>query len=252
MDVARRAGPVASAALSALHARPWLTARARTVIKSAMASSSTAGKRGPEDDDLFTRAEAQESARILTVAELTRGSAAASRASGACASRARSRAAPGRSGHVYFDLKDIDAKIACTIWKSQVRAAVRFDLAGGRAGRRARHASTCTAPRGTYSLNVQRLEPAGLGALLVQLEELKAELKAAAGSTASAPLPAMPRVIGVVTSRDGAALQDFLRTRSLRWPLYPVRPRAHARAGRRRGARDRGRDRAPRRAAAST
>jgi exodeoxyribonuclease VII large subunit len=32
----------------------------------------------------------------------------------------------------------------------------------------------------------------------------------------------MPRRIGVVTSRDGAALQDFLRTRSLRWPLYPV------------------------------
>jgi exodeoxyribonuclease VII large subunit len=33
----------------------------------------------------------------------------------------------------------------------------------------------------------------------------------------------MPRMVGVVTSRDGAAFQDFLRTRSLRWPLYPVR-----------------------------
>jgi exodeoxyribonuclease VII large subunit len=33
----------------------------------------------------------------------------------------------------------------------------------------------------------------------------------------------MPAIVGVVTSRDGAALQDFLRTRSLRWPLYPVR-----------------------------
>jgi exodeoxyribonuclease VII large subunit len=32
----------------------------------------------------------------------------------------------------------------------------------------------------------------------------------------------MPRRIGVVTSRDGAAFQDFLRTRSLRWAGYPV------------------------------
>jgi exodeoxyribonuclease VII large subunit len=30
-------------------------------------------------------------------------------------------------------------------------------------------------------------------------------------------------VVGVVTSRDGAAFQDFLRTRSQRWPGYPVR-----------------------------
>src|SRR5213075_729516 len=37
------------------------------------------------------------------------------------------------------------------------------------------------------------------------------------------PLPSFPRVIGVVTSRDGAALRDFLRTRSLRWPGYPLR-----------------------------
>ena len=33
----------------------------------------------------------------------------------------------------------------------------------------------------------------------------------------------MPCPIGVVTSRDGAALRDFLRTRSLRWPGYPLR-----------------------------
>src|SRR5689334_13519080 len=32
------------------------------------------------------------------------------------------------SGHMYFDLKDIDAKLACTIWRSQVPAAVRFKL----------------------------------------------------------------------------------------------------------------------------
>ena len=43
----------------------------------------------------------------------------------------------------------------------------------------------------------------------------------------SRPLPRLPECVGIVTSRDGAALRDFLRTRSLRWPLYPVRL-AHA------------------------
>ncbi|MDP6368296.1 MAG: exodeoxyribonuclease VII large subunit, partial [Planctomycetota bacterium] len=37
------------------------------------------------------------------------------------------------------------------------------------------------------------------------------------------PLPKLPAMVGLVTSRSGAALQDFLRTRSQRWPLYPVR-----------------------------
>jgi exodeoxyribonuclease VII large subunit len=60
---------------------------------------------------------------------------------------------------------------------------------------------------------------------LVQLEKLKAELRGRGWFDRKRPLPSFPRVIGVVTSRDGAAFQDFLRTRSLRWPSYPVRLR---------------------------
>ena len=37
------------------------------------------------------------------------------------------------------------------------------------------------------------------------------------------PLPRFPRVIGLVTSRDTAALRDFLKTRSTRWPGYALR-----------------------------
>jgi exodeoxyribonuclease VII large subunit len=126
------------------------------------------------------------------------------------------------SGHLYFDLKDIDAKIACTIWRSQVASAVRFEIAEGM--QVVAHGKLDVyGPRGTYSLNVQRLEQRGIGALLQKLEELKAELKSRGWFDRKRPLPAMPRMIGVVTSRDGAAFQDFLRTRSLRWPLYPVR-----------------------------
>ena len=126
------------------------------------------------------------------------------------------------SGHVYFDLKDEGARIACVIWRSRVSRALRFEpedgvqvVAHGRLD--------VYPPRGSYSLIVERLEPRGVGALLLQLERLKEELRGKGWFDRSRRLPAMPRMIGVVTSRDGAALRDFLRTRSLRWKGYPVR-----------------------------
>lgn len=125
------------------------------------------------------------------------------------------------SGHLYFDLKDEAARIACVVWRSHAARAVRFEpeeglqiVAHGRLD--------VYAPRGSYSLVIERLEPRGLGALLAQLERLKEELRARGWFERRRPLPALPRCIGVVTSRGGAALRDFLRTRSLRWPGYPL------------------------------
>jgi exodeoxyribonuclease VII large subunit len=126
------------------------------------------------------------------------------------------------AGHLYFDLKDLDAKISCAIWRSSLAGALRFDLKEG-AKVIAHGRLDVYAPRGTYSLIVQRLEPRGVGDLLAKLEALKTELKARGWFERRRELPVLPRTIGLVTSRDTAALQDFLRTRSLRWPLYPVR-----------------------------
>jgi exodeoxyribonuclease VII large subunit len=125
------------------------------------------------------------------------------------------------SGHLYFDLKDIDAKIACAVWKSQLATALRAPLKEG--DKVVVHGKLDVyGPRGGYTLLATRIEPAGVGALLAQLERLKQELKARGWLDRKRPIPPMPAKIAVVTSRDGAAFQDFLRTRSLRWPLYPV------------------------------
>lgn len=161
--------------------------------------------------------------RIYTVGELTRDiKQALDRIGRVSVEGEITRIVKAASGHLYFDLKDIDAKIACTIWRSQVHSAVRFEIAEGM--QVVAHGKLDVyGPRGTYSLNVQRLEQRGIGALLIKLEELKAELKQRGWFDRKRELPSMPRMIGVVTSRDGAAFQDFLRTRSLRWPLYPVR-----------------------------
>ncbi|MCB9915389.1 MAG: exodeoxyribonuclease VII large subunit [Planctomycetes bacterium] len=130
------------------------------------------------------------------------------------------------SGHVYFNLKDrrkgIESVLGCAIWRSQVSRATKEPLREGQHvvahGR-----LDVYAPRGTYSLIVERVEPRGLGALLEELERTKRELREQGWFDRARPLPRLPRVVGVVTSRDGAAFQDFLRTRSLRWPGYPVR-----------------------------
>lgn len=126
------------------------------------------------------------------------------------------------AGHVYFDLKDPGAKLACKIWQSQVARVARFEFADG-AQVIAWGKLDVYAPQGSYSLIVDRLEPVGLGARLAQLAELKAELAARGWFERKRALPSFPRVLGLVTSRDGAALRDFLRTRSLRWPGYPLR-----------------------------
>ncbi|NUP98172.1 MAG: exodeoxyribonuclease VII large subunit, partial [Planctomycetaceae bacterium] len=128
---------------------------------------------------------------------------------------------PAASGHVYFDLKDLDAKVACVIWRSAVATALRQPLREG--DKVVVHGKVeVYGPRGGYQIIVQRVEPAGLGTLLAQLERLKQDLKERGWLDRRRPIPALPERVGVVTSRDGAAFQDFLRTRSQRWPLYPV------------------------------
>jgi exodeoxyribonuclease VII large subunit len=163
--------------------------------------------------------------RPMSVSELTRRIGAMLSGLGRVSVEGEvSRISRAASGHVYFDLKDLDAKLACKIWKSALESALRFELSEGT--QVVVHGKLDVyGPHGAYSLTVQRVEHAGLGALLAQLERTKAELRARGWFDRKRPLPALPRMIGLATSRDAAALQDFLRTRSLRWPGYPVRLR---------------------------
>src|SRR5262245_3395956 len=102
------------------------------------------------------------------------------------------------SGHLYFTLKDASARLSCAVWRSQVARALACEpreglqvLAHGRI--------EVYAPRGTYSLIVERLEPLGIGALLAELEKLKQELKALGWFDRHRPLPRLPQRIGVAT-----------------------------------------------------
>ncbi len=128
-------------------------------------------------------------------------------------------------GHLYFTLKDAEASIDAKVWASQA-ARLRFALREGLEVV-AEGSVDVYAPQGRYSLIVQKLEPVGQGAQALAFEQLKERL-AAEGLMGEhrvrppRPLPFPPRRIGVVTSRTGAALQDFLRVLHSRHPRLSV------------------------------
>lgn len=115
------------------------------------------------------------------------------------------------SGHWYFTLKDAGAQVRCASFKNSNRS-IRFRPEDGLAVR-VRGRVSVYEPRGDYQILVSSMEPVGLGALQLAFEQLKARL-AADGLFAEErkrPIPVVPRRVGIVTSRTGAALQDMLR-----------------------------------------
>lgn len=131
------------------------------------------------------------------------------------------------SGHWYFTLKDDRAQLRCAMFKN-TNYYVRPQPKDGDAVLVRARLGVYPA-RGELQMVVEHLEAAGTGALLRAFEALKARLSAEGlfDAELKRPLPAMPRVIGVITSGTGAALQDILNALARRWPLaevalYPV------------------------------
>ena len=139
------------------------------------------------------------------------------------------------NGHVYLTIKDDKAAIDGVVWKGNVRSL----------GVRPEHGlevivtgKITTYPAGSrYQIVIDSMEAAGVGALLAQLERLKAKL-AAEGLFAperKRPLPSMPAVVGVITSPTGAVIRDILHRIRDRWPcqvlVWPVVVQGDAAAG---------------------
>jgi exodeoxyribonuclease VII large subunit len=129
---------------------------------------------------------------------------------------------PAGSGHWYFCLKDEAAAIDCVMYRSRAQFLDFRPENGLRVEVRAR--VTLYEPRGAYQLAVDEVRRAGRGALHEAFEKLKAKLAAEGLFEAERkrPLPAFPRAIGIVTSREAAALRDILTVLRRRSPMTPV------------------------------
>ena len=123
-------------------------------------------------------------------------------------------ARPASSGHLYFCLKDEreEASIDVAMYKTSITPRARKLLVDG-ARVRLRGRPTFWAPRGRLQFIADRVEAVGKGALLEALERLKEKLRAEGlfALERKRPLPASPRIIGVVTSAGGAVIHDITK-----------------------------------------
>lgn len=132
------------------------------------------------------------------------------------------------SGHLYFSLKDQESQLKCVLFKMQQRY-LQGDIDNGQQiickGR-----ISLYEPRGEYQLIIDSLDFVGSGTLQLAFERLKDKLKEEGvfDPKHKKSLPFMANNIALITSPQGAAVQDFLKIAAGRCPsipidIYPVR-----------------------------
>ena len=123
-----------------------------------------------------------------------------------------------KSGHIYFTLKDENAGVKAVMFRSQARL-LPFEPQNGMQvlvyGR-----ATIYERDGSFQLYADYMRPFGAGAAQMAFDALRKKLEAEGlfAPEHKRPLPAVPRCIGVVTSKTGAAWQDVQNVIARRWP----------------------------------
>jgi exodeoxyribonuclease VII large subunit len=122
------------------------------------------------------------------------------------------------SGHWYFTIKDEKSSLSCVMF-SYDNNKILFEpqvgdnlIINGKV--------SLYSPTGRFQLNVKHIELAGEGALLRAFEQLKSKLEKEGlfDPANKRQLPQMPKKIGIVTSSDGAVLQDVINVLGRRSP----------------------------------
>ncbi|EAF3362826.1 exodeoxyribonuclease VII large subunit [Listeria monocytogenes] len=126
------------------------------------------------------------------------------------------------SGHLYFTVKDEFAMLRSVMFHKAVQKIgfVPEDgmnvLITGRIG--------VFTKAGRYQFYAEHMKPDGVGALYIQLEQLKSQLEKEGlfAETHKKVLPSFPSKVAVVTSKTGAAVRDILTTIHRRMPSVEV------------------------------
>ena len=127
-----------------------------------------------------------------------------------------------RSGHCYFSVRDEEASVRAVMFRSNAER-LRFAPEDGM------HVIlqgtvTLYERDGAYQINVTDIQPDGVGAQALALQQRREKLAKLGYFAAERkrPVPAMPQKIGIVTSRSGAALHDMLQILERRYPIGAV------------------------------
>lgn len=125
-----------------------------------------------------------------------------------------------QSGHIYFTLTDKDgrAQLSAVMWRGR---AARYGarIATG-AQIRCLGRLTLYEARGSFQMVADTVEEAGTGLKAEKLEALKKKLFAEGlfDKERKKKLPPFPSVLGIVTSRQGAAFRDIAKVARRRFP----------------------------------
>jgi len=123
------------------------------------------------------------------------------------------------SGHAYFTLKDSQSLIDGVMWKTTRSRQIYAPKVGDQI---VVHGSVTIYDRASkYQIKADVVQPAGVGILQLQFEQLRQRLEVEGlfDPSRKRPLPSFPRRIGVVTSPMGAVWHDIQRVISQRYPL---------------------------------
>ncbi len=126
--------------------------------------------------------------------------------------------AKAASGHIYFNLKDENCVITCALFRHLQEAACN-DLGDG-IQVVAMGSVTAYEPRSQYQLSIKKIMPIGDGISSLKLKRLKEKLEGEGlfDQDRKKPISRLPRKVGIITSKDSAAITDILTVVNSRCP----------------------------------
>lgn len=124
------------------------------------------------------------------------------------------------SGHMYFSLKDANSSVRCVLFRGNAQG-LRFTPKEGMSVIVSGGVSVY-APRGEYQIQCKSMIPDGIGELALHFAQLKEKLQAKGYFNSKKPIPRYPKHIAILTSLNGAALQDMLKVAKKRWNLTKI------------------------------
>lgn len=131
---------------------------------------------------------------------------------------------PSPSGHLYFSLKDEQSLVSVAIFGWSRHSASKNKIFKDGLKVQCHGKMSLYAPRGSYQIIVDHMEPLGVGSLQAEFEKLKNKLlqEGLFETSRKKPLPKFPKKIAIITSPTGAVIQDMLNILRRRAPHLSI------------------------------
>jgi len=126
------------------------------------------------------------------------------------------------TGHFYFSIKDETSKINAIMFSANAKKIIFKPTEGVKVlvmGRISIYEAT-----GNYQIYVEEMLEDGVGNLYLAYEKLKEQLakEGLFDEIHKKPIPKMPKRVGVVTAKTGAAIKDIISTIERRYPVCEI------------------------------